>query len=154
MDKQPETPRKGLRSLFKRKQNESPNKPAPANSDDPSGGNTVKGQSMGSLDHDTSRTYARHQKACELLLACLPKSQQDHTWRFLDLSSLESKAATFDDEFSQKVNAILDSKRGQIKDDDSWAKYCQTVECIFAALIPFSKNFLSVANQGQSVRPI
>lgn len=152
MDKQPQTPRKGFRSLFKRKQKESRNKPAAESSDHPRAGNTVKDQSMGSVDLDTSRTDARQQKACELLLACLPKSQQDHTWRFLDLSDLENKAATFDDELSRQVNAILASKRGQIKDDDSWTKFCHTVECIFAALIPLSKNVLSIANQGQSVR--
>jgi hypothetical protein len=151
MDKQQQTPRKGFRTLFKRKQDESRNKPPAANPDDP--GNSVKGQSMGSLELDTSRTAARHKKSCGLLLACLPNTQQDHTWRFLNLSDLECKATSFDDELSQKVNAILDSKRGQIKDDDSWAKFCQTLECIFAALIPFTKNFLSIANQGQSVRP-
>jgi hypothetical protein len=149
MKKQPQTPRKGLRSLFKRKQNESRHQPTAANSG-PS--NTVKDPSMRSLDPDASRTDARHQKACEILLACLPNSQHDQTWRFLDLSDLESKAGTFDDAFSQKVNTLLDSKRGQIKDDDSWAKCCQTVECIFAALIPFSKNLMSIANPGQSVR--
>ena len=106
---------------------------------------------MRSLDVDTGRTNAKHHEACKLLLACLPK---DDTWKFLDFADLESKAVTFDDEFSQKINGILESKRGSIKDDDSWAKFGQTVECIFAALIPFSKNFLNIANPGQAVRPI
>ena len=141
MDKKPQTQRKGLPRLFKRKQNDSPK---PANRDGPSGSTNV--HPTASLDVDTARTNARHNKACELLLDCLPKSQQDNTWKFLDL---ESKA-TFDDEFAQEINAILESKRA-IKDDDTWAKCCQTVECIFAALIPFSRNFLSIANAGQSV---
>jgi hypothetical protein len=151
MEKQPQAQRKGLRSLFKRKQNDSPKPTKPANSDDAS--NSANVQPIGSLDLDIARTNERHQKACELLLACLPKSQQD-TWKFLDFPDLESEAAIFDDEFSQKINAILESKRGPIKDDDSWAKCCHTVECIFAALIPFSRNFLSIANPGQSVVPI
>jgi hypothetical protein len=147
MDKHPQTQREGLRSLFNRTQRDSPK---PATSGDSSSSSV---QPMGSLDPDTSRTNARHLKACELLLACLPKSQGD-TWKFLDFQDLESKAAIFDDEFSQKVNAILESKRGSIKDDNSWAKCCQTVECIFAALIPFSRNFLHIANQGQLVGPL
>ena len=103
-------------------------------------------------DVDTARTNARHQNACELLLACLPAAQQDDSWNFLDFSDVESKAETFDAEFSHKVYTILESKRSLIMDDDSWAKCCQTVECVFAALVPFSRNFLSIANQGQSVR--
>ena len=144
MDKQPQTQRKGLRGLLKRKQNDPPK---PANSDEPSG--STKAHPNAGQDFDTDRTNTRHNKACELLLDCLPKAQQDNTWKFLDLES----RATFDDEFAQKVNAILESKRA-IKDDDTWAKCCQTVECIFAALIPFSRNFLSIANAGQSVRPM
>ena len=148
MDTQLQTRRKGLRGLFKRKQND-PQKPADA--DDPSGSATV--QQIGSLDLDTARTNTRHQKACELLLACLPNPEQEDTWKFLDFSDLESKA-TFDDEFGQKLNGILESKRGPIKDNDSWKKLCKTLECIFAALIPLSRNFLSIANPGQSVGPL
>ena len=148
MDTQLQTRRKGLRGLFKRKQNDTPK---PVDADDPSGSATV--QQIGSLDLDTARTNTRHQKACELLLACLPNPEQDDTWKFLDFSDLESKA-TFDDGFAQKLNAILESKRGPIKDNDSWKKLCKTLECIFAALIPLSRNFLSIANPGQSVGPL
>ena len=145
MDKQPQSQRKGILRLFKRRHDDPPKPPKP---NDPSGSAT--GQPM--PDVDTARTNARHQKACELLLACLPKAQQDDTWNFLDFSDVEAKSGTFDEEFSHKVDTILESKRGLIKDDDSWAKCCQTVECVFAALVPFSRNFLSIANQGQSVR--
>ena len=145
MDKQPPSQPKRVRRLFNRRRNDSPNSPKP---DDPSASAT--GQPIPGVD--TARTNARHQKACELLLACLPKAQQDDTWNFLDFSDVEAKSGTFDEEFSHKVDTILESKRGSIKDDDSWAKCCQTVECVFAALIPFSRNFLTIANQGQSVR--
>jgi len=103
-------------------------------------------------NNNTARTKARHQKACELLLVCLPKAQQDDTWNFLDFPDIESKAEIFDTEFGQKVNIILESKRDLIKDDDSRAKCCQTMECIIAALISFSRSFLSIAKRGQSVR--
>jgi len=144
MDKQPQPQRQAIRRLFKRKHSDSPKPPKP---EDPSRSATAQPMP----DADTARTNARHQQACDLLLACLPSAQRDDTRDFLDFSDDDRRAETFDEEFSQKVGTILQSKRGSIKDDDSWAKCCQTVECVFAALIPFSRNFLSIANQGQSV---
>lgn len=88
-----------------------------------------------------------------MLLSCLSKSQQDETWNFLELSQLENDAQDFDDKFIQKVNEILESRKGQIEDDALWSKCCQTVDCIFATLIPLSKNLLTIANPSQSVGP-
>ena len=59
------------------------------------------GQSMS--DIDTTRTNARHQKACERLLACsAPRARQDDTYKFLAFSDVESNPETFDDEFNHK----------------------------------------------------
>lgn len=91
IDKQ--TQWKGLRRLFNPKQNDSPE---PLNSDN------LSSSSTGSLALDTAMTNKRHEKACELLLACLPKAQQD-TCKFLDFADLESKAI-FDDESMQSLS--------------------------------------------------
>jgi hypothetical protein len=148
MDPQPQTQRKGLRRLLQRRTSNSPTTEKPNESS-----GKQKGKAPTTRDPDTERTIARHQKAYDLLLSCLPKSQQDDTWNFLEFSQLENDAGDFDDKFIQKVNEILESRKGAIDDDASWSKFCQTVECIFAALIPLSKNLLTIANPGESVGP-
>ena len=142
MDSQSQTPPKGLRRLFMSKKDS----PRPDKSTESSGSHKAEG------DLDTARTIARHQKACGLLRSCLPKAQLDDAWNFLDFSQLESYDGAFDNQLVQQVNQTLESKRGPIKDGTTWSKCCQTVECIIAALIPFSKNFLTIITAGQSVR--
>jgi hypothetical protein len=148
MDTQQQTQRKGLRRLLKPRKSNSPTPEKPNESS-----SKQKGKAPTTKDPDTERTIARHHKAYDLLLSCLPKSQQGDTWNFLEFSRLESDAQDFDDKFIEKVNEILESRRGEIEDGASWSKCCQTVECIFAALIPLSKNLLTIANLGQSVGP-
>jgi len=147
MDPRPPTQRKGLRRLLKPRTSTG-NSPKPDNSS-----SSHKGKAPDTRDNDTQRTIARHQEACKLLLSCFPRSQQGEIWDFLDFSQLEGETATFDDKFSAKVHEILESRKGEIKDSSSWSKCCQTAEYIFAALIPFSKNFFSIARASQSVGP-
>lgn len=149
MDAQPQTQRQGLRRLLRPRMS---NSPTPGKPNESAG--TQKGKTPITRDPDTERTIARQEKAYALLLSCLPKSQKDDAWNFLEFSQLENDARDFDDDrFIQKVNEILESRKGGIEDDASWSKCCQTVGCIFAALIPLSKNFLTIANPGQSVSP-
>ena len=137
---------KGLRHLLRPKKSNSQKPEKSAESPD-----SQKIKAMSSLQLDSERTIARHQKACQLLLSCLPKSGLDDSWDWLEFSQLENESTNFDDGFIQKVNQILEFRKGPIKDCASWAKCCQTVECILAALIPFSKNLLAAANPVQSV---
>ena len=146
MDLQSKTPPKDLRRLFMSKKDS----PRPDRSTESSSSQKTEGAD--SQDLDTERTIARHQTACGLLRSCLPKAQPDDAWNFLDFSQLESYDGTFDNQLVQQVNQTLESKRGPINDGTTWSKCCQTVECIIAVLIPFSKNFLTITNAGQSVR--
>jgi hypothetical protein len=145
MDAQPQTQRKGLRRLLQR------NSPTTEKPNESSG--KQKGKAPTTQDPDTERTIARQEKAYALLLSSLLKSQQDDTWNFLEFSQPEKDARDFDDKFIQKVNEILELRKGEIEDDALWSKCCQTMECIFATLIPLSKNLLTIANPGQSVGP-
>jgi hypothetical protein len=102
-------------------------------------------------DHDTQRTKNRHVEACALLITSIKTCQQDTTYNFLEFPELEGEHASFDDQFLQKVNHILESRKKDIKDETAWSKCRNTIECVFTVLSPFFKNFLSIATNIQSV---
>lgn len=102
-------------------------------------------------DHDTQRTQNRHVEACALLTTSIKTCQQDITWNFLEFPGLEGEHASFDEQFLQKVNHILESRKKDIKDENAWFKCRNTIECVFTVLSPFFKNFFSIATSIQSV---
>jgi hypothetical protein len=102
-------------------------------------------------DYDTQRTRNRHIEACKLLRMSIDACRQDNTWEFLEFPELEGEPILFDQKFLQKLNGVLESRKKDIKDETIWYKCRETIECIFTALIPFSKNFLMIATNAQSV---
>ncbi len=102
-------------------------------------------------DYDTKRTRNRHLEACKLLITSIKTCQQDITWNFLEVPELEGEHASFDAQFLQKVNRMLESRKTDIRDETVWSKCRDTIECIFTALSPFFKNFLTIATNVQSV---
>ena len=42
---------------------------------------------------------------------------------------------------------MLESRKKDIKDETAWSKCRETIECVFTALSPFSKNFLNYRNK-------
>jgi hypothetical protein len=103
------------------------------------------------LEHDSERTRLRQEKACELLLSCIPKAQKDETQKVLDFAALERDTISFDEEFTRKANSILELRMKEIKDSESRSKCQEIIYSILACSIPFSKNFLSIASAAQSV---
>ena len=101
-------------------------------------------------DYDTQRTRNRHEEACNLLRRSIKACKQDNT-SFLNFPDLEGEPATFDQQFLRKVNGVLESRKKDIKDETSWSKFRDTIECVFTALGPFSKNFLTIVTNAQSV---
>ena len=69
----------------------------------------------------------------------------------LNFLSWKREHESFDEQFLQIVNRMLESRKNDIKDETALAKCRNTIECIFAALSPFFKNFLSIAKNAQSV---
>jgi hypothetical protein len=103
------------------------------------------------LEHDSERTRLRQEKACELLLSCIPKAQKDETQKVLDFAALERDTISFDEEFTRKANSILELRTKEIKDAESRTKCQEILYSILACSIPFSKNFLSIASAGSEV---
>jgi hypothetical protein len=70
----------------------------------------------------------------------------------LDFEDLSSGPEGFDDSLvKKKLNAILTTRESFIKDRKGWSKFTHAVECVFTAFSPFAKNFLTVAQNAQSV---
>ena len=60
----------------------------------------------------------------------------------------------FDDlQFKKKLHAMLTARESSIKDRKGWSTFTDAVECVFTALSPFAKNFLTVARDAQQVTP-
>jgi hypothetical protein len=102
-------------------------------------------------DCDTQRTRNRNVEACQLLRRSIEACQQENSKDFLEFSDLEGEPASFDQDFLQKVNDMLESWRKDIKDETAWSKCRGIIECIFTTLSPFTKIFLTLANNSQSV---
>jgi hypothetical protein len=69
----------------------------------------------------------------------------------LDFPELAGEPETFDFQFREKLNLILDSRKESIKDKSALSKCGDTIVGIFSALSPFAQNFLKIAKEGQSV---
>src|SRR5271168_5036551 len=102
-------------------------------------------------DYDTQRTRNRHIEACKLLRMSIKACRQTNAWEFLDFPELEGEPISFDQKFLQNVNDLLDSRKKDIKDETAWSKCRETIECVFTALAPFAKNFLTIATTAQPV---
>ena len=97
-----QTSQKGFQQFFRPRKSDPPKPEKSAESS-----NSQKVKAVSSLQLDSERTMARHQRACELLLSCMPKSGPDESWDWLEFSQLENETTSFDDGFIQKVNQIL-----------------------------------------------
>ena len=73
-------------------------------------------------------------------------------WSAFIFDELSDEPGALDDlQFKNKINAILLSQESLIKDKKGWSKFTDAVECVFTALSPLVKNFLSVVRDAQSV---
>lgn len=106
------------------------------------------------LDYgDRQRAKARYKEAAHLLKKSIEIRRGP--WRSFDFQDLSGEPEEFDDaKFRNKINTALTQWESTIKDRKSWSKYTYTIECIFTALSPFAKNFLTIANEAQSVPPL
>jgi hypothetical protein len=73
-------------------------------------------------------------------------------WGSFEFPSLHGEPENFNDsQFSDRIHQTLEAQRNSINDQMIWGKCRQAVQSIFTALSPFAKNFITIAQQGQSV---
>src|SRR5271163_413634 len=150
-----QTPRKSrLPLLFKRK-NKPPLPVAPSQATPSQPAAAAAIPSGVAEDYgDRDRALARYKEAANLLKESI-KARQGSWGSFADLPGLTGEPGDFDDaKFRKSIDLALASKEAAIKDRRSWSKCRYTVECIFTALSPFAKNFLTIASNAQSVRSL
>lgn len=104
---------------------------------------------------DRKRTNARYLEAVALLQQAVKARQEHGDFESLDFLELKGEPEKFSDsQFRDKINLAMEARKCAIKDQSAWSKCKDTVECIFVALSPFAKNFLSIAQSAQSVRAL
>jgi hypothetical protein len=73
-------------------------------------------------------------------------------WGAFDFPELTGEPENFDDSlFREKISAVIDARKNDIKDQTAWAKCMHAVQCAFTAFSPFAKNFLVIAKEAQQV---
>ena len=111
--------------------------------------------SQKSLHHangDRERTNERYLEAVSLLHHAVKGNQEYSNFESLDFLELVGEPEKFNDsQFREKINIAMESREKAVKDSSAWSKCKNTVECMFVALSPFAKNFLSIAQSAQSV---
>lgn len=101
-------------------------------------------------DSDTINTLARHNAAIEKLKNCLNYRRDD--WRSFGYPSLHTWPEQADlSGLRHEVEKVLDAKRQSIRNTTAVSKSKTVIKCIYDALTPFLKNFLTVARNVQSV---
>jgi hypothetical protein len=110
-------------------------------------GSESHSQALNDYD-DRQRAQNRYEEAAAELKEVIKRQKG------LDFEDLSSGPEGFDDsQFKKKLNAILTARESSIKDPKGWSKFTHAVECVFTAFSPFAKNFLTVAQNAQSVMP-
>ena len=73
-------------------------------------------------------------------------------WGSFDFPQLNGEPEDFQDsQFKSNLNAILELRKTNAKDKTPWEKCGDVIECVFTALSPFAKNFLTIAKEGTNV---
>jgi hypothetical protein len=147
----PRKPRKHDRISSWIRGKKSPPNPSPAN---PTSTQTTRGSPprIEGDYGDRQRTNERYLEAAVLLEQAVKGRREQGDSDSYDFLEISGEPEKFDDaQFRNKINLALESRKGAIKDQTALSKCKNTVGCIFAALSPFAKNFLIIANDAQSV---
>ena len=100
---------------------------------------------------DSRRARTRYLEAAkaleEVVSGC--KSQ----WGSFDFPELKGEPINPTDlQFKHKIDTVLEAQKSALKDQTAWEKCKHTIQCVFSALSPFAKNFLTIAANAQSVQ--
>ena len=101
-------------------------------------------------DGDRQRTRTKYLDAAKLLEETVKR--HEGIWGSFNFPELGGEPEDFNDLlFREKINVILDNRKSEVKDQTAWQKCRHVVQCAFTAFSPFSKNFLTIAKDGQAV---
>lgn len=99
--------------------------------------------------NDRQRSQIRYKEAAKELKEAIKVRNSLGSFDFEELSG---EPESFNDsQFKNKINTMLISRETSIKDRKGWSKFKNTVECVFTALSPFSKNLLIISRDAQWV---
>ena len=100
---------------------------------------------------DRQRTAARYSQAAKDLNHAISKVENPQ-WAAPDLPELDDELSTFNaGELEQKIDSMLAARSDVIKDKNTTTKCKQVLAGWFIVMSPFTKNFLAIASQAQSV---
>jgi hypothetical protein len=139
-------PRKGLSSLFKRKEQTPqtpPNTVSQSNQESP----------VSSIPEssDGHRTKARYLASIEALEEAV--KGRENQWGSFDFPELRGELEDFHtSQLKDKINGVLEAQKHRVEDRKAWGKFRHAVECCFTTFTPFAMNFLTIAKDGSSVR--
>ena len=98
---------------------------------------------------DRRMTKLRHVESAKALQDAV---QGRAEWGSFEFPELQGGPEKFDDsQFRDRIYQTLEAQGNSIKDQMIWGKCRQAVQSIFTALSPFAKNFITIAQEGQSV---
>ena len=133
-----------LASKLKGREKPPPTTPAASSQDN----QTPQAQNTDYNDRELALT--RYKKAANQLKEAI--KFQKGSWSAFVFDDLSDEFDNDNDlQFKNKINTILVSRESSVKDKKGWAKFMYAVECVFTALSPFAKNFLTATQGAQSV---
>jgi hypothetical protein len=98
---------------------------------------------------DTRKTRNRYNDAVRFLREAI-EVHGGEQWKALPLPELEDKPEDWhDSQLREQIDEAM--KAVSIKDQGAWEKCRHIMQCIFTALSPLAKNFLTIASTGSNV---
>ena len=138
-------PRKGLSSLFKRRE-QTPNTP-PNIASQSNQASTVPGIPASS---DGQRTRARYLASLKVLEDAV--KGREHQWGLFDFPEIQGELEDFHkSQLRDKINEALEARNHRVKDRKAWGRFKQAAEFCFTIFTPFATNFLTITKAGSSV---
>lgn len=111
---------------------------------------SINSPSLQGASGATLRAAAQYLKAAKALEEVVNGCKSG--WGSFDFPELKGEPINpADSQFKHKIDMVLEAQKGTLKDQTAWEKCKHTVQCVFTALSPFAKNFLTIAAQAQSV---
>jgi hypothetical protein len=102
------------------------------------------------VDPDTANTLRKHHVAIEKLKSSLPDRRYD--WRLFEFSGLHTLSEQGDSpNLRHEIEKVLNAKRQSLGNTTAISKSKAVIDCVYQALSPFVKIFLTVGRNVQSV---
>jgi hypothetical protein len=99
---------------------------------------------------DRQRTKDRYFECLKELHQAM--KDREGAWGCFEIPDLCGEPEDFNDsQFKDKINNVLDAQKNRIRDMTAWGKCRHTMQCVFTAMRPFAKNFVTIMKEGSQV---